>query len=89
MFSNDLCWLRAEGSTLQPIRSRKLALPCRVAALVSRPGSEEIVVVLEDGSAATRPLDLRTHDGDTAHGELAADLDCDELEAAVRPFTAI
>lgn len=49
---NELLWLRrGDGTALTPYKERTLAVPTRVAALVSRPADREVVAVLDDGSA--------------------------------------
>jgi hypothetical protein len=54
---NEVHWLRVSGGPKFRAWAppRRLALPSRVAALVARPHANEVVAVLDDGSAVRIP----------------------------------
>jgi hypothetical protein len=53
---NEVHWLRVSGGGFKPwAAAKKLHVPTRVAAVVSRPQANEVIVLLEDASAVRVP----------------------------------
>jgi hypothetical protein len=52
---NEVHWLRVRGTSLQIVAITEVASPARAAALVYRSIDDEVIAILNDGSASRLP----------------------------------